>query len=282
MSLATSPVRPTGAAVERHRPSGTASPGSRAEPGTDRTVRARRLFGELASTSPGSREHRVLRDEIVELHLPLALYLARRYEGRGEPFDDIAQAGALGLVKAVDRFDPGRGVEFSTFAGQTILGEIRRHFRDRTWSVHVHRSLQERTGHVGRCIRDLTQELGRSPTVAEVSGWAGVSEEQVLEALECIRACRTASLESPARGTRTLGEVLGSDDTAFDRVDLHEALGMSLAQLPDRERRILQLRFFGDMTQAQIAARLGISQMHVSRLLSRTLGQLRQDLVGTG
>ena len=248
----------------------------------DRNVRARRLFGQLVSTSPGSREHRVLRDEIVELHLPLALYLARRYEGRGEPFDDIAQAGALGLVKAVDRFDPGRGVEFSTFAGQTILGEIRRHFRDRTWGVHVHRSLQERTGHVGRCIRDMTQELGRPPTVAEVSGWAGVSEEQVLEALECIRACRMASLESPARGTRTLGEVLGADDTAFDRVDLHEALGTSLAQLPDRERRILQLRFFGDMTQAQIAARLGISQMHVSRLLSRTLRQLRHDLVGTG
>jgi RNA polymerase sigma-B factor len=224
----------------------------------------------------------VLRDEIVELHLPLALYLARRYEGRGEPFDDIAQAGALGLVKAVDRFDPGRGVEFSTFAGQTILGEIRRHFRDRTWGVHVNRSLQERTGHVGRCIRDMTQELGRSPTVAEVSSWAGVSEEQVVGALECIRACRMASLESPARGTRTLGEVLGSDDTAFDRVDMHEALGTSLAQLPDRERRILQLRFFGDMTQAQIAARLGISQMHVSRLLSRTLRQLRQDLVGTG
>lgn len=256
-------------------------PTVRAQPGPDREQRSRE-FVRLATLLPTSREHRVLRDQLVRSHLPLAVYFARRYDGRGEPFDDLVQAASLGLVKAVDRFDPQRGVEFSTFAGRTILGELRRHFRDRTWAVHVQRSLQERTGVVGRCIREMTQELGRSPTVAELAARAGLTDEQVVEALECLGAYRATSMEATWGEDRTLGDVLGGDDPGFAQVELHESLGVLLARLPERERRILQLRFFGNLTQSEIAGRLGISQMHVSRLLARTLARLREELAATG
>jgi RNA polymerase sigma-B factor len=236
------------------------------------------LFLRLAELVPGSREHRAIRERLVEMHLPLVVYFARRYAGRGEPLDDLVQAGALGLVKAVDRFDTDRGVAFSTFAGPTILGEIRRHFRDRTWAVHVNRSLQVRTGTVDRYVRDLTQELGRSPTVAELSARSQLPEEEIVESLQCATSYRAASLQAPTTGDRTLGDLLGAEDSAYDDVELHESLGGLLAKLPERERRLLQLRFYGNMSQVQIADRLGISQMHVSRLLNRILGQLRQEL----
>jgi RNA polymerase sigma-B factor len=234
----------------------------------------------MAALPADAAGRRALRDRLVEMHIPLAIYFARRYTGRGEPFDDLIQAAAVGLVKAVDRFDPDRGAAFSTFAAPTILGEIRRHFRDRTWAVHVHRSLQVRTGEVDRCVRELSQELGRSPTVAEVAARAGLSQEQVLDSLTCSAAYRATSLATPMGDHGILGERLGSEDPAYEQVDTHETLGAAVARLPERERRILQLRFFGNMTQAQIAERLGISQMHVSRLLSRTLSQLREELVG--
>ncbi|MFL6128884.1 MAG: SigB/SigF/SigG family RNA polymerase sigma factor [Mycobacteriales bacterium] len=241
--------------------------------------RARPLFCRLAGLAPGTVQHRELRDQLVEMHLPLARYFARRYTGRSEPFDDLVQAASVGLVKAVDRFDPWRGMAFSTFAAPTILGEIRRHFRDHTWAVHVQRTLQELSGQVSRAAREMSQELGRSPTVPEVAARTGLSEERITESLACSAAYATVSFETPAGEDHTLGDRLGGDDPALDHVELHESLGRALAVLPYREQQILQLRYYGNLTQAQIAARLGISQMHVSRLLGRILSRLRQELV---
>ena len=249
-----------------------------ADPSTGREV-ARARFVRLAELPEASPLRDRLREQLVEQHLPLVRYFARRYAGRGEPMDDLLQAGSVGLVKAVDRFDPGRGLEFSTYAAPTILGEIRRHFRDRTWAVHVHRSLQELTAEVARCAGELTAELGRAPSVAELSARSGRSEEEVLEALDCAAAYTADSLEAPAGEDRTLGDSIGGEDQALVDVELHESLGPALATLPERERRILQLRFYGNQTQSQIAAQLGISQMHVSRLLARTLRQLREQLL---
>jgi RNA polymerase sigma-B factor len=240
---------------------------------------ARVLFTRLAELPPGSTEHGRIRAELIETHLPLVRYFARRYANRGEPLDDLLQAGSVGLVKAVDRFDPGRGLEFSTYAAPTILGEIRRHFRDRTWAVHVHRGLQELTAEITRYAGELTQELNRAPSVAELCARSGKPEEKVLEALDCAAAYTAESLETPHGEDRTLGDSLGGEDQALLDVELHESLGPALATLPERERRILQLRFYGNLTQSQIAAQLGISQMHVSRLLARTLGKLREQLM---
>jgi RNA polymerase sigma-B factor len=248
------------------------------DPPTQReTIRA--MFVRLADLSESCPERDRLRHTLVEQHLPLVRYFARRYTGRGEPIDDLLQAGSVGLVKAVDRFDPGRGLEFSTYAAPTILGEIRRHFRDRTWAVHVHRGLQELTVEVTRYAGDLTQELNRAPSVAELAARSGRTEEEVLDALDCAAAHTADSLEKPAGEDRTLGDSIGGEDPALVDVELHESLRPALALLPARERRILQLRFFGNQTQSQIAAQLGISQMHVSRLLARTLRQLREQLV---
>jgi RNA polymerase sigma-B factor len=239
---------------------------------------ARTLFRRLAEL-PDCPERDRTRARLVEQHLPLVRYFARRYSGRGEPMDDLLQAGSLGLVKAVDRFDPARGLEFSTYAAPTILGEIRRHFRDRTWSVHVHRGLQELTAEVTRFAGELTQELNRAPSVAELATRSGRTEEEVLEALDCAAAYTADSLDAPVGEDRMLGDGLGGDDPALVDVELHESLGPALATLPPRERRILQLRFYGNQTQSQIAAQLGISQMHVSRLLAKTLKQLREQLL---
>jgi RNA polymerase sigma-B factor len=241
--------------------------------------RARILFARLAELEPGSPEHARVRAELVEQHLPLVRYFARRYAGRGEPMDDLLQAGSLGLVKAVDRFEPERGLEFSTYAAPTILGEIRRHFRDRTWAVHVHRGLQELTAEITRHASELTQELNRAPSVAELVARSGRSEEKVLEALDCAAAYTADSLETPMGEDRTLGDSIGGEDPALVDVELHESLGPVLATLAPRERKILQLRFYGNQTQSQIAAQLGISQMHVSRLLAKTLASLRQQLL---
>ena len=269
MTLAVSP--PT---VTAHRT--IAEPAS--DPATSRE-RARALFAQLAELPAGSPERDRVRELLVEQHLPLVRYFARRYVGRGEPLDDLLQAGSLGLVKAVDRFDPGRGLEFSTYAAPTILGEIRRHFRDRTWAVHVHRGLQELTAEITRHVADLTQQLNRAPSVGELAARSGRSEEEVLGALDCAAAYSAESLEAPHGEDRTLGDSLGGEDQALVDVELHESLGPALATLPERERRILQLRFYGNLTQSQIAAQLGISQMHVSRLLARTLVKLREQLL---
>jgi RNA polymerase sigma-B factor len=224
---------------------------------------------------------RRLRDDLVEEHAPLAHFLARRFANRGEPIDDLVQVALVGLLKAVERFDPGRGLQFSTFATPTILGELKRHFRDRGWAVRVPRRVQELHLQLGRIVAALGQEFGRSPTPAEVAERAGVSEEDVLEAMEAGSLYRLVSLEAPA--TRDEDEAselvacLGEDDPAFDQIEHRAELDDLLAVLPDRERRIVELRFFEGMTQSEIAERVNVSQMHVSRLLARSLEMLRAE-----
>jgi RNA polymerase sigma-B factor len=233
----------------------------------------RRAFSEFATTRDPA-----LRAELVTAHLGLAEYLARRFMNRGEPVDDLVQVASMGLVKAVDRFDPGRGLEFSTYATPTILGELKRHFRDKGWAVRVPRRVQELHLRLGTVLNTLSQDLGRSPTIPEIAEAAGVSEEEVLEAVEAGHAYRFASLEAPAGSdddAGTLAEQLGTDDAGMEMIEDRATLSPLLEQLAPRERLILQLRFFDGLTQSEIATRLGISQMHVSRLLARSLAQLR-------
>ena len=222
---------------------------------------------------------RQLRDELVEEHAPLAHFLARRFSNRGEPVDDLVQVALVGLLKAVERFDPERGLQFSTFATPTILGELKRHFRDRGWAVRVPRRVQELHLQLGRIVATLGQEHGRSPTPAEVAERAGVSEEEVLEAMEAGSLYRLVSLDGPATRdddeTSELVSCLGDEDVAFEQIEHRAELDDLLGVLPDRERRIVELRFFDGMTQSEIAERVGVSQMHVSRLLARSLEMLR-------
>ena len=230
----------------------------------------------LAQMSEDDPERTSLRDRVVERHLPLVQHLARRYADRGEPLDDLVQVGTIGLLKAVDRYDPSRGTSFASFAVPTVLGEIRRHFRDRGWAIRVPRRLQELSRVLADARADLTQQLGRAPTVDELAERAGVDPEQVLEALDSAGAYSTVPLEGDAdHGPQSW---LAEDDAALDAVENREALRPLLERLPARERRILALRFVRGMSQSQIAAEVGISQMHVSRLLSRTLTALRTGL----
>jgi len=232
-------------------------------------------FEEFARTRSDA-----LRDHLVNSHLGLAEYLARRFANRGEPLDDLTQVASIGLVKAVDRFDPERPVEFSTYATHTIVGELKRHFRDKGWAVRAPRRLQELYLRLGQVVAELSQELGRSPTVAELAAEMQASEEEVLEAMEAGQAYRFASLDAPAPGpdddgSSTLASQLGEDDLTMAAAEDRAALSPLLASLPPREQRILFLRFFQGLTQSEIATQLGISQMHVSRLLARSLSQLR-------
>lgn len=235
-------------------------------------------FDALARLPERSPERERLRLQVIEMHVPMVRYFARRYAGGPEPMDDLVQAGCIGLVKAVDRFDPERGVEFSSFAAPTILGEIRRYFRDCSTGLHVYRSLGERVLEVRRVSADLVQQLGRHPTVAEIAQRVNRSEEVVKEALLCASASRPDSLHQPIGEDSTLGDTLGVVDPGIGAVELHESLATALTVLTPREREILQLRYFGNMTQVQIAGRIGVSQMHVSRLLGRALGRLRREL----
>jgi RNA polymerase sigma-B factor len=218
-----------------------------------------------------------LRDRVVERHLPLVHHLARRFRDRGEPHDDLVQVGTIGLLKAVDRFDPDRGVTFASYAVPTIVGEIKRHFRDRGWALRVPRRLQDLGRELSDARATLTQDLGRAPTVDELSAATGVDPESVLEALESANAYATVPLDPPP-GESGVVDRWGSEDAALETVENREALRPLLAQLPARERRILALRFVRGMSQSQIAAEVGISQMHVSRLLARTLATLRAEL----
>ena len=234
-------------------------------------VQLRQAFVEFART----RDERI-RHELVEAHLGLAAHLARRFAGRGEPHDDLFQVGSLAVVKAVDRFDPSRGVEFSTFATRTILGELKRHFRDKGWFVRAPRRIQELYLQVGQVIASLTQELGRSPTIRETAEAAGVSEDDVIEALEAGQAYRSSSIDSVGPDGESMAERIGGDDRGLDAVEDRVFLGPALAELPRRERAILQMRFADGLTQTEIAKQMGISQMHVSRLISRSLATLRR------
>ncbi|HUR22869.1 MAG TPA: SigB/SigF/SigG family RNA polymerase sigma factor [Acidimicrobiales bacterium] len=219
-----------------------------------------------------------LRSELIEAHLGLAEYLARRFSNRGEPLDDLVQVASVGLLKAVDRFDPDRGVEFSTYATHTVVGELKRHFRDKGWAVRAPRRMQELYLRLGKVVSTLSQELGRSPTIPELAAEAQVSEEEVLEALEAGQAYRFSSLDAPSPGDDdgdSLGAHLGAVDPLMADAEHRMALTPLIARLPQREQTIIHLRFFEGLTQSEIASRLGISQMHVSRLLARSLAKLR-------
>ena len=212
---------------------------------------------------------------LVEL-MPLVRALAGRYAGRGEPFEDLVQVGAVGLIKAIDRFDLEREVEFSSYAVPTIVGEIRRHFRDKAWAMHVPRRLKELSVRLSRVLDELTTELGRSPTIEELARAVGAEEEEVIDALDSANAYSTRSLSAPVDdGTSELGEMLGAEDAGFDEVEDGAIIQAGLDALDERERRIVELRFFEEKTQSQIAAEIGISQMHVSRLLRRALTVMR-------
>lgn len=243
----------------------------------------RELFVQLDSLDPSDPRRQQIRDELVVMHLPLVRHLAWRYRERGESFDDLVQVGTVGLIKAVDRYDLAKGTEFSTLATPTILGEIKRHFRDRAWSVHVPRRMQELHIAVGAATDELTQRLGRAPTVRELAESLRVSDEDVLDALEVRHAYATTSLDDDSdEDVRplALGSAMAVDDDALAAVDDRESLRPLLEALPERERRIVLLRFFENKSQSQIADELGISQMHVSRLLARTLADLRTGLTG--
>ena len=218
-----------------------------------------------------------VRDELVSIHLPLVEYLARRFRGRGEPLDDLIQVASLGLLKAIDRFDPERGVEFSTYATPTIIGELKRYFRDKGWAIRVPRRLQEIGLLLAQVVPALSQELGRSPSVPEIAERAGISDEDVLEGINASQVYSLKSLDAPTGedGTESMAR-LGQEDESLELLEAWSSIAHLLEKLPYRERKILHLRFVAGQTQSQIAEELGISQMHVSRLLSKTLTFLRQ------
>jgi RNA polymerase sigma-B factor len=223
------------------------------------------------------------REKLIEQYLPLVRSLARRYSYRGEQLEDLVQVGCIGLIKAIDRFDIDRGVELTTYATPNIIGEIKRHFRDKGWSVRVPRGLQELNVRLSHLVEDLTVQLERSPTIAELAKAAGVEEEEVLEALESGQAYATLSLSTGGGGSddgsdldplESLGELEHEYEVSEDRA----VLAPGLRALDDRERRILHLRFFEGLTQSQIAQQVGISQMHVSRLIRRALEKIRDEI----
>ncbi|MDN3029159.1 SigB/SigF/SigG family RNA polymerase sigma factor [Streptomyces sp. S.PB5] len=241
-------------------------------------------FVRLAALPEGA-ERTTLRNELIEAWLPMAERIAVRFKGRGESLEDLYQVAALGLVKAVDHYDAERGHVFEAYAVPTITGEIKRHFRDHMWTLHVPRRVQDLRNRVRQALRELAQTTpGRAPTVAEIAAYTQLTEDEVrsgMEALECFSAL---SLEAEMPGTDgyALGDALGGPDPHYDVVVDRVAVGPCLRALPEREQTILYLRFFRGMTQSGIAEQLGISQMHVSRLLSSCFAQIRQELAEAG
>ncbi|HEV2781033.1 MAG TPA: SigB/SigF/SigG family RNA polymerase sigma factor [Actinophytocola sp.] len=242
------------------------------------------LFDELAATSEDDPRRAELRDQLVTGHLPLAEHIAIRFSHRGVPREDLVQVATVGLINAVDRFEPDRGSDFLSFAVPTIMGEVRRHFRDASWSMRVPRRLKELNLAISAASGELAQRLGRAPTPSEIARHLDLSLEEVYEGLEAGNAYHSVSLDealSADSDSDPLADTLGEEDAGLEGVENHESLRPLIEQLPERERQILKLRFFLNMTQTQIAERVGISQMHVSRLLARTLEQLRAGLLDT-
>jgi RNA polymerase sigma-B factor len=244
-------------------------------------IRSAELFAEMNGdgSAPAVRTH--ARDELVHLHLPLVEHCARRFRNRGEPFEDLVQVGTIGLLKSIDRFDSDRGVEFSTYATPTIIGEIKRYFRDKGWAIRVPRRLQELRMQIGAATAELTQSLGRSPTPRELAETIGCSIEEIIEGIESSNAYSTLSLDASddsEEGGNTMLDAIGIEDENLEHVEIRESLKPLLDALEPREKKILLLRFFRNRTQTQIAEEIGVSQMHDSRLLTRTLGQLRDSL----
>jgi RNA polymerase sigma-B factor len=241
------------------------------------------LFEELASMPADDPGRPALRSKLVTGYLPVVRHIARRFAGRGEPVDDLEQAGTVGLLNAVDRFEPDRGIDFLSYAVPTITGEIRRHFRDRTWSMRVPRRLKDLQGAINGAVGPLSQELGRAPRPSEIAARLDISTDDVVEGLDAQQAYRSSSLDELVAGADSaLTETLGSVDAEMDKVEYRQTLAPILDELPERERTILLLRFFGNLTQTQIADRVGISQMHVSRLLAQTVAQLRRRMTEDG
>jgi RNA polymerase sigma-B factor len=247
---------------------------------TDQVAAA--LIEAYATTDPTDPARPARRDRAIEAWLPLARHLARRYANRGEADDDLYQVAVIGLIKAVDRYDADHGADFPAFAIPTVLGEIKRHFRDHAWSIRVPRRLQELHLAISAANADLTHRLGRAPTVADVAAHLRITEEEVLEGLEGARAYAATSLSTPAgdQGDRELGDTLGVPDDAYELTEHLVALRPAIDRLDERERTILAMRFYDELSQSEIGERLGISQMQVSRLLARTVAKLRTQLLG--
>jgi RNA polymerase sigma factor, sigma-70 family/RNA polymerase sigma-70 factor, sigma-B/F/G subfamily len=220
------------------------------------------------------------RDQLLMRFRPLSEYLARRFAGRGEDADDLAQVAGIGLLNAIDRFDPERGVRFSTYAAATIVGELKRHFRDKRWAVRVPRQLQETGLRINKTIPELTQQLGRSPTIGEIVDRVGSTREEVLEAMQAVEAYSSASLDAPlASSGLTAADTIGEDDRDIELLgEGWASVAEAIRELPTRDRRVLFLRFFQGKTQSEIAAEIGVSQMHVSRILASTLNTLREQV----
>lgn len=243
--------------------------------------RSAELFVEFLDEGASQASRDAARDALVRLHLPLVEHCARRFRNRGEPFEDLVQVGTIGLIKSVDRFDTERGVEFSTYATPTIIGEIKRYFRDKGWAIRVPRRLQELRMQIGTATAELTQDLGRSPTASELAAHIGCTVEEIVEGIESSNAYSTLSLDATDDsddGAASMLDALGEVDAGMEHVEIRESIKPLLDQLDAREKKILLLRFFKNMTQSQIAEEIGVSQMHVSRLLNRTLEQLRSSL----
>ncbi|KIF69589.1 RNA polymerase sigma factor [Streptomyces sp. AcH 505] len=247
----------------------------------DARALSKTLFARLESVEEGTYEHAYVRNTLVELNLALVKFAASRFRSRSEPMEDIVQVGTIGLIKSIDRFELSRGVEFPTFAMPTIIGEIKRFFRDTSWSVRVPRRLQELRLDLAKATDELSQRLDRSPSVAELAEALGISGEEVIEGMAASNAYTASSLDAQPEEDDTEGALsdrIGYEDHSLEGIEYVESLKPLIAGLPSRDRQILSLRFVANMTQSEIGEELGISQMHVSRLLSRTLTRLRKGL----
>ncbi|MFF0146682.1 RNA polymerase sigma-B factor [Amycolatopsis sulphurea] len=238
-------------------------------------------FGELSALPPDDANRERLRTKLIDEHLPLAEHIAQRFCGRGEPREDLVQVARLGLIKAVDRFDPDRTDDFLSFAVPTVMGEVRRYFRDTGWSLRVPRRLKELHLAVAQATTTMAQQLGRAPTARELAEQLEIDQEEVAEALVAGNAYQTSSLDWTVHNEAesvALTDLLGEEDADLERAEIHEALRPMLRRLTPRERSLIAMRFFENLTQSKIAERVGVSQMHVSRLLSQTLAKLRDML----
>ncbi|MDT0439197.1 MULTISPECIES: SigB/SigF/SigG family RNA polymerase sigma factor [Streptomyces] len=247
----------------------------------------RHFLGRLAELEEGTPEHQYARNTLIEMNISLVRYAASRFRSRGpEEMEDIVQVGTIGLIKAIDRFEVSREVEFTSFSIPYIVGEIKRFFRDTSWAVHVPRRLQEARVQLARATEELSTRLGRTPTVAELSQLMSLTEDEVVEARLASNGYNSSSLDAAISagddGESVLADFIGCEDGALELVEDFHALAPLLAELDERERLIIHLRFVEERTQAEIGARLGVSQMHVSRLLSRLLARLREGLLATG
>ncbi|MFF7550180.1 RNA polymerase sigma factor SigF [Streptomyces canus] len=244
------------------------------------------FFQQLAVLEEGTPEHQYARNTLIEMNMSLVRFAAGRFRSRGpEEMEDIAQVGMIGLIKAIDRFELSREVEFTSFAIPYIVGEIKRFFRDTTWAVHVPRRLQEARVQLARATEELRSRLGRTPTVKELSELMSLPEDEVREARLAANGYNSASLDATINGSEdgeaALQDFIGTQDTDLELVEDFHALAPLIAELGERDRQIIHMRFVEECTQAQIGERLGVSQMHVSRLLSRTLARLREGMLAT-